>query len=144
MQNQTIANVVTLLGRLFIAAIFLMSAVGNKIPQFTAVAGYMESRGVPFPRLMLVGAIAFLLAGSLSVILGYRTRIGASLLLVFLVLATYYFHGFWALEGAARQAEMIQFMKNLSMAGAMLFLIGVGPGGWSLDRMAESSVNQHD
>ncbi|HMO13855.1 MAG TPA: DoxX family protein [Pirellulaceae bacterium] len=128
-----IFNLFSLLGRVFIATIFLMSAVGNKIPQFSSVISYMESKGVPFPSLMLAGAIVFLIAGSLSVIAGYQTRVGATLLLVFLILATYFFHNFWALEEAERQGEMIQFMKNLSMAGTMLFLIGNGGGGWSLD-----------
>ena len=47
------------------------------------------------PRWMLVGAIVFVLAGSPSIIVGISTRIGAPLLLVFLELATDYFHDFW-------------------------------------------------
>ncbi len=132
MQN-LLFNLSSLLGRLFIATIFLMSAAGNKIPQFSSVVNYMESKGVPLPSLMLAGAIVFLLVGSLSVIAGFKTRLGATLLLVFLILATYYFHNFWTLEGEAQQAEMIQFMKNLSMGGAMLFLIANGGGRWSID-----------
>jgi putative oxidoreductase len=54
-------------------------------------------------------------------------------LLAFLVLATYYFHNFWAIaEGKAQQEQMIQFMKNLSMMGAMLFIIANGPGPMSI------------
>lgn len=123
----------TLLGRIAIATIFLMSAVGNKIPNFGGTAEYMAAAGIPLPSLMLVGAIGFLVAGSLSVIAGYQTRIGSALLLVFLILATYFFHDFWTYEGEARQQQMIQFMKNLSMMGTMLFLIGMGPGPLSLD-----------
>lgn len=97
----------------------------------------MQSAGVPSPQLMLVGAIAFLIVGSLSVLLGYKARIGASLLLAFLLLATYYFHAFWNFEGQEQQMQMIQFMKNLSMAGAMLFMAN-GSGPLSFDtRMAE-------
>ena len=56
------------------------------------------------------------------------------LLLVFLALATYWFHDFWTFaDAAARQTQMIQFMKNLSIAGALVFLIGHGPGTLSLD-----------
>ncbi len=128
-----LSNLTSLIGRIFIGTIFLMSAVGNKIPQFSSVVGYMESKGVPLPSVMLVGAIVFLIAGSVSVMVGYKTRIGAALLLIFLMLATYFFHNFWALEGDAAQQEMIQFMKNLSLAGTMLFLIGNGGGRWSLD-----------
>jgi putative oxidoreductase len=88
---------------------------------------------------MLAGAIVFLIAGSLSVILGFKTRIGAGLLLVFLVLATYFFHDFWTLEDAqAQQAQMIQFMKNLALMGTMLFLMANGPGQMSLDQRKKS------
>lgn len=45
-----------------------MSAIGNKIPEFASVAGYMETKGVPLPSVMLAGAIAFLIFGSISVI----------------------------------------------------------------------------
>jgi putative oxidoreductase len=124
---------VAVTGRVLLSVIFLMAAVGNKIPHFSDVAQLMDSKGIPVPKLMLVGAIVFLIAGSLSVITGYRARIGASLLLVFLVLATYYFHNFWAItEAKAQQEQMIQFMKNLSMMEAMLFIIGNGPGPMSI------------
>lgn len=133
-------NLSSLIGRVFIGTIFLMSAVGNKIPQFSATVGYMESKGVPLASVMLGGAIMFLIAGSLSVVSGYKIRIGATLLLVFLILATYFFHNFWAFEGQDQQREMIQFMKNLSMAGAMLFLIANGGGRWSLDGCLTKAV----
>lgn len=123
----------SLLGRFMIATIFLMSAVGNKIPKFNDVAGYMASEGVPMPHVLLAGAIVFLIAGSLSVIAGFRIRIGAALLLVFLVLATYFFHDFWKFEGQEQQAQMIQFTKNLSLMGTMVFLMANGPGAMSLD-----------
>jgi putative oxidoreductase len=83
---------------------------------------------------MLAGAMVFLIVGSLSIILGFKARIGASLLLVFLILATYFFHDFWTFEDAqAKQMQMIQFMKNLSLMGAMLFVIANGSGSLSLD-----------
>jgi putative oxidoreductase len=126
-----------------IVAIFLMSAVGNKIPKFEQVAGYMGGEGVPFPKVMLAGAIVFLIAGSLSVLVGYRARCGAALLAVFLVLATYYFHDFWKLEDAqAKQREMIQFMKNLSLLGTMVFLMATGPGKGSLDGCRSCQVDR--
>ena len=129
-----VRGIVTVLGRLLLCTIFLMAVVGNKIPHFSQVAKVMESVGIPAPQFMLGGAIMFLSVGSVSVIVGYQARIGATLLLVFLVLATYYFHAFWKFEGAqAQQEQMIQFMKNLSMMGAMLFIIANGSGPMSLD-----------
>jgi putative oxidoreductase len=128
-----VRGLLTVLGRVCICTIFFMAAVGNKIPHFSQVAKVMESVGIPSPQLMLVGAIVFLIAGSLSVILGYHARWGATLLLIFLILASYYFHPFWKYQGEAQQEPMIHFMKNLSMIGAMLFIIGVGSGPMSLD-----------
>lgn len=136
---RTVRGIVAVLGRILLCTIFLLSAVGNKIPNFRAVAGAMESEGVPAPQLMLAGAIVFLIAGSLSVILGYRGRIGAGLLLVFLVLATYYFHDFWTVtDPQAQQEQMLQFLKNLGLMGAMLLVIANGTGPMSLD--ARSAV----
>ena len=135
-------GLLTVVGRVLLSTIFLMAAVGNKIPHFTDVAKVMESVGVPAPQLLLAGAIVFLIVGSVSVIVGYQARIGATLLLTFLVLATYYFHAFWNLQGQAQQEQMIQFMKNLSMMGAMIFIVANGAGPMSLDSWLQSRATE--
>ncbi|MBI1346346.1 DoxX family membrane protein [bacterium] len=132
--------VLSVLARLMLVTIFVMSAVGNKIPQFSNVAQYMGSEGVPAPQVMLAGAIVFLLVGSGLVLTGFHARFGAALLAVFLVLATYYFHDFWNATGDAVQMQMIQFMKNLGLLGAMLFIIANDSGAGSLDRRSGSQV----
>jgi len=143
----SVQGITTVAGRVLLALIFLMSALGNKIPQFSKVAQMMEGQGVPMPQVMLTGAIVFLTAGSLSIIVGYKARVGAALLLIFLVLATYFFHDFWTWSIDAmwvlnsnpdvtvpvQQIEMISFMKNLALAAAMLFIIANGSGPMSLD-----------
>ncbi|MEW4563338.1 DoxX family protein [Bremerella sp. JC770] len=132
--NPVVQGLLTVVGRLLIVTIFLMSALGNKIPQFSGVAQYMASEGVPAPQVLLAGAIVFLIVGGLSILLGLYARVGAVLLFTFLVLATYFFHDFWTFEGEAVQGQMIHFMKNLSMMGTMLFIMAVGSGPWSLDQ----------
>ena len=132
--SKTVQGLLTVAARLMLSAIFLASAAGKKIPNFSEVAKVMAKVGIPQPELMLVGAIVFLLAGSVSLILGYRARIGATLILVFLVLATYYFHDFWNLsDPQAKEMQTIQFMKNLAIMGAMVFIIANGSGPMSLD-----------
>ena len=92
------------------------------------------------PQVMLAGAIVFLILGSVSIVVGFKARVGAGLLLVFLVLATYFFHDFWTYEDAAeKQQQMIAFMKNLALMGTMTFLIFNGPGAMSLDARATSN-----
>ena len=152
---QTIQGIVTVAARVLLSLIFLMSALGNKIPKFSEVAGLMDDQGVPAPQIMLVGAIAFLVLGSVSIMFGFKARIGAALLLIFLVLATYFFHDFWTWPQDAMwvlssnsdvklpvaQIEMISFMKNVALMGAMLFMIANGAGPMSVDaRLAASKA----
>jgi len=128
-----IQGFLSLVARLMITAIFLSSAVMNKIPQFNAVAEMMAGKGVPQPKILLAGAIAFLILGLLSLILGFRARLGAFLLLVFLAAATYYFHAFWKLPAEEQMPEQIAFMKNLALMGTMVFFLANGAGPWSID-----------
>src|SRR6516225_7497874 len=132
---QVLRGPLTVLGRLLLCTIFFLAAVGNKIPHFSDVAKVMESVGVPAPQVLLAGAIVFLLVGSLSVIFGYKARIGAALLLTFLVLASYYFHPFWKLEGRARQEQLFHFIKTLSMRGAFLFVMANSSGPMGVDSL---------
>ncbi len=125
--------VISALGRVMIATIFILSALGNKVPKFNEVAQYMTAEGVPAAKLMLVGAILFLVVGGASVVLGYQIKYGAGLLLVFLILATYFFHDFWTYTGQEQQLQMIQFMKNLALMGVMLFFIANGAGKGSFE-----------
>jgi len=141
-----IRGLLSVLARIMIAAIFMMSAVGNKIPKFEDTAKYMASEGIPQPKILLAGAIAFLILGALAIVLGYKARLGALMLLVFLGAATYYFHDFWKLPADAppqkMQSEMIQFMKNLALMGTMVFLLANGTGPWSLDNRKKVAADE--
>jgi len=123
----------TLVARILLCAIFAASAF-NLVTNFDKTVDMMSKQQVPEPRYLLPGAIAFLILGSVSVIVGFRARIGALLLLVFLVLATYYFHNFWAIDDPQKkQEEMINAMRNSALMGAMLFIVANGPGPGSFD-----------
>ncbi len=132
-----LALVLNVVGRVLLCAIFLLSALTQKIPHFSAVAKDMESRGIPAPQLMLAGAIAFVLLGCASILFGYYSRVGALLLLIFLAAASYYFHNFWTLrEGPEKMQQQIHFMKNVALMGAMLLIMANGVGYPSLDARA--------
>jgi putative oxidoreductase len=137
-------GLLSLLARLMIATIFLLSAVAGKIMNFSGTVEKMAAEGVPSPTILLGGAIAFLILGSLSIVLGYKGRFGAFLLLCFLGAATYYFHDFWKLPPdtppATMQGELIAFMKNLALMGTMLFLVANGTGPWSLDNRGKTTA----
>jgi len=121
-----------LLGRILLALIFLVSGLG-KIFDWQGTAGYMASKGMPLIPFFLLGAILLELAGGLAVLLGFKARIGAVLLIVFLIPATLIFHNFWTLTGMERQIQMVMFLKNLAIMGGLLLVVGLGPGPLSLD-----------
>lgn len=120
------------LGRLFISAIFILSGIG-KFFNFDATAQYMASQGMTMIPFFLIGAALIEIVGGLSLLLGCRARIGALLLLLYLIPTTIIFHNFWMLEGAAREAQIIEFMKNLAIFGGLWYIIGGGPGRFSID-----------
>lgn len=143
-----IKGLLSLLGRVMIAAIFLMSAVAGKIPNLNGTVEKMAAEGVPSPTILLWGAIAFLILGSLSIVLGYKGRLGALMLLIFLAAATYYFHDFWKLpvdaDPGVKQGEVIAFMKNVALMGTMVFLLANGTGPWSLDNRGQPVAESVD
>ena len=134
------AGLPSLLGRILFASIFLMAAPMH----FTAAEiGYAQAAGVPFPHLLVPASGLLALAGALSVALGYRARLGAWLLVAFLVPVTLALHNFWAATDAATaQIQMAMFMKNVSILGAALLITQFGPGPWSLDARRDSRAAQ--
>jgi putative oxidoreductase len=134
--QRNVRGVVGVLGRILLCAVFAATVAGYAVPDVRSVAEIVAAKGMIGPTWTLIGGVAILVAGSLSVILGYQARIGAILLLTFLLLTTYCFHGFnfWTVVNAqARQEQIIQLATNLSMIGAVLFIIANGAGPMSLD-----------
>ncbi len=116
-----------LLGRVLFSAIFIASSMMH----FTqADIQYATENHVPYPEILvpLSGVIALL--GGLSVLFGYKARLGAWLLILFLVPVTYYMHAFWNFDVPGEIAmQQAMFMKNLSMIGTCLIIgyFGSGP-----------------
>ena len=72
--------------------------------------------------------------GGALVLIGFQARLAALALVVLTVLAKLIFHDFWSLAGAEREMQFINFLKNLSMIGGLLLVVGFGSGPLSLDR----------
>lgn len=114
--------VLILLARALYASIFILSGVGH-FTRSASMAQYVASKGLPAPRLAVLGTGVLLLLGGLSVLLGFYVQVGALLLILFLVPTAFMMHNFWTLDDAqARQMGQVQFMKDLALAGAA-FLI---------------------
>lgn len=125
-----------LAGRIIFSLHFLMAAPFH----FSANAiGYASSQGVPMAGALvpLSGIIA--LIGSLSIVLGYKAKLGAWLLIAFLIPVNFMMHPFWNITDAMQQQSMMAFfMKDLSMTGAALLIAYWGAGPISLDARKSS------
>ena len=124
-------STIVLLGRLFFALIFLMAAPNNFMKQGIA---YAASQGAPIASIGVPLMGVFSIVGGISILLGYRARIGAWLVVAFLLIVTPIMHKFWGIaDPMMAQVQMINFMKNLSMLGGALLITQFGAGPLTLD-----------
>jgi putative oxidoreductase len=121
------AAVLPLVGRIAIAAIFVLSGL-SKIAQPGYTIGYIQSAGLPFAQLAFAIAVLVELGGGLALIAGYRTRIVAAVLALFSLATAFAFH-----HDFADQNQFIHFFKNVAMAGGLLQILAFGAGRYALD-----------
>lgn len=117
---------ITLIARILLAHIFLISGLGKLGAGYAGTQGYMDAMGLPGMLLPLV--IALEIGGGLALIAGFMTRWAALALAAFCVVSALIFHA-----NFGDQIQMIMFMKNLAMAGGLLLLYVHGAGALSVD-----------
>jgi putative oxidoreductase len=117
---------VPLISRVCLALVFLNAGIKHLL----GFTGFVDNiaQVLPLAPLLAVGTIVFQLLGALSLILGYKVNLGATLLILFLIPATLIFHNF-----LADPAELGSFLKNLGLIGGLLMVIYTGAGVVSLD-----------
>jgi putative oxidoreductase len=117
--------------RLFFTLIFLFAAPNHFAK--TTIA-YAASQGVPLASVLVPISGVLALAGGLSVLLGYHARVGAWLLVLFLVPVTVMLHNFWAVtDPMMHQIQQVMFFKNVAMLGGALLIAHFGAGPYSVD-----------
>ena len=125
-QHGTLAALTEIGGRFLLASLFLVAGIG-KIGTYSETVAYMASGGLPEAILPLVVVIEIL--GAIAIVLGWKTRAVAVLLAAFTLLAAFIFH-----RNFADPIQMINFLKNVAIAGGLLLLAANGPGPLSIDR----------
>jgi putative oxidoreductase len=120
-----------LLGRICMSAIFILAGV-SKFLEYDQTVAFMASKGLPMIPALLIGAAIVEILGGLSILLGYRARWGALLLILFLIPTTLIFHNFWTYTDQEQKLQMIHFFSNLAIIGGLLFVVGAGPGSCSV------------
>ena len=130
-----------LVGRILIAAIFLMSGIA-KLTDTAGTVGHMEAAGIPYAHTLAIIAGVAEIAGALALISGFLTRIGALGLIFFMIPTTLIFHGFWAFEGQEQKMQMINFMKNLAIIGGLFTILAFGPSRYSIDKKIREPIQR--
>ena len=118
---------VPLLARIFLSLIFIKAGI-DKLLEPGSTIQQMASKGIPLPGVLIVPTIILLIAGGLSVLLGFKARYGALGLIGFLIPTTLIFH-----TNFAQPMQEVQFLKNLGLMGGLLMVVAFGSGALSVD-----------
>jgi len=126
-----------LVGRVVLAWFFLSEAIayaGN----WDATVSLMLLKHIPAAPAFLALALIVLLVGGLSLLLGYHARHGAMFLFGLTVIVTIVMHDFWTLRDAVdRASDYEMFARNAAIAGGLLIIVGLGPGGFAIDNVGK-------
>ena len=118
-----------LAARICLCSIFLKAGVSH-ILGYRSTVSMMSDKGLPIPDLLLIFTIIFQLLGGLSLLLGYKVKIGSILLILFLVPASFAFHN--------PATDLNGFLKNIGLIGGLLMTMYAGAGALALDRSDRS------
>lgn len=125
-------NPLDLLGRVLIALLFVPAGL-QKISGFAGTVGYAASVGMPMPQVAVAVGLVIEIVGGLAILLGWQTRWAALILGFFTLVASFFFHNFWAVPAEAAMMQQLMFWKNIAVVGGLLGYAAHGAAGWSVD-----------
>ena len=118
-------QIVEILGRILLSAIFLISGIG-KIFNYEGTIQYMENFNVP--SYLIIPAITVEILFPILLIIGYYTKFSALVLSLFTLVLAVIFH-----TDFSNQMQLMSFLKNIAIAGGFLIIFVYGPGKYSID-----------
>lgn len=124
-------GVVVLLARVLFGGVIAFMGL-NHFLQTEGMVGYARQKGVPAPKLSVLGSGAILLFGGLGILAGVLPVVSAVAVAAFLVASALLMHDFWGVPEEQQQEEMTQFLKNVALAGGALALAALGLEAWVL------------
>lgn len=130
--STALQNTLNLAARVLMVALFLPAGI-SKVTGFEGTVGYIASVGLPFPTMGAALALIVEIAGSLALLAGFATRISALILAVFTLVASFYFHAYWAVPADQAFVTQLLFFKNIAVVGGLLAIAANGAGQSSLD-----------
>jgi putative oxidoreductase len=130
--NQSLQTSLSLAGRVLLALLFIPAGFG-KLTGFAGTVAYIGSVGMPVPTLAAAFALTLEIFGGAALLFGFGTRLVALVLALFTLVASFYFHNFWAVPEAQAFMQQLLFYKNIAVVGGLLSVAAWGAGAWSVD-----------
>jgi len=115
------------LGRLLLSSLFIWAGFGELMNP-SGTAQYFASMNIPAPSIAVWVVLIIELVGGILILIGFQTRWAALVLAIFCLITGFAIH----LPGGDLP-NMINFYKNLTMAGGFLYVVSFGAGIWSVD-----------
>ncbi|MEL6601879.1 MAG: DoxX family protein [Cyanobacteria bacterium J06614_10] len=119
-----------LAARICLSLIFFQAGI-NHLIGFSEFVPVVAGTGLPLPGLLAAGTVVFQLLGAIALVIGYKAKIGATLLILFLIPASIFFH--------PPASDLIGFLKNLSLIGGLLMVVAYGAGPVSVESATSAS-----
>jgi putative oxidoreductase len=123
---------VLLIARILLAVLFVIFG-WKKLTGFTGTGGYFTHLNLPMPTLAAIIAVVMEFFAGIAIVLGVLTRPVAVLLAVYTIATGFLGHPYWTMTGMEQVGAMINFYKNVSIAGGFLLLYVCGAGKYSVD-----------
>ena len=128
---------VVVAARILLALMFILAGF-SKFAALAGTAGYIASKGLPMPSVLAFATATLEVVGGLALAVGFQARWAALALALFTLLASVLFHNFWAVPAEQVMVQQLMFMKNLAVAGGLLFVFSLGAGPASFDARREA------
>lgn len=126
-------DALALVGRILLAALFIPAGFA-KLTGFAGTVGYIGSVGLPLPQVGAALAIVVELGLGLALLVGFQARLAALVLAVFTLVASFFFHNYWAMPADKAGMQQLMFMKNIAITGGLLAFVAFGAGRFALGR----------
>lgn len=125
-----LAAVLLLVGRILFGGLLAFQGL-NHFQNVEAMTGYAQAKGLPAPKLGVLASGGLLVTAGLALVLGVYPGIAAGAVAVFLLASAVIFHDFWAVPEDQAQDEMVQFLKNVELAGGALIFLAISSEAWA-------------
>ena len=125
-----LAALLLLGGRVLFGGLLVFQGL-NHFMNTEAMTGYAQAKGLPAAGFGVVASGVLLVAGGLAIVLGIYPAIAAGAVTLFLLASAVIFHDFWAVPEEQAQDEMVQFQKNVQLAGATLVILAISNQTWA-------------